>query len=77
MNPTIITALGLGVAWLIGIAGVMYKIGRFEERVTNKIEMLDDGRKENRDTIKELRVDVQRRFDDLYKEIVKPNVRRS
>ena len=67
MSPTIQWAIGLGVAWLCGFGILLYRIGKFEARVSGKLENLEESRKENKDAIREMRAETQRRFDDLMR----------
>lgn len=70
------------IAWITGLAILAFRIGRFEASTTTKMDLLEEGRKDNkiavekveatmRVEIKELSKDMQQRFDSIFKEIVK------
>jgi hypothetical protein len=71
-------AIGFALTWLVGFGLLLYKIGKFEERVTYKFKALEENQKESTVDRKEIRTALQqlerentRRYEDLFKEIIK------
>jgi len=79
---------GLIIVWLSGLVVLSFRIGKFETRVSLKLEENEKGRQENRAAIestksglereiKEMRREFEAQFRDLFREVVRnPRQRR-